>query len=129
MALQEPEPDVRRRLYEALQQQADIPAARILPTVLAENDIAARVAGFNALSRAAAQPAATDVAAVFNQQIVPELIQIATNPNSFNIQMRAVFALRQAQTPAAQEALAFIAQTAPPQVATAARNGLLSQTN
>jgi len=45
--------------------------------------------------------------------------------NSMNIQMRAVFALRRAQTAAAQNALAAIASSsAPPQIATAARNGL-----
>jgi HEAT repeat protein len=120
----EADPDVRRRLYEALLPQADIPATPLLPTVLAEEDIAARVAGFNVLGRAAAQAPASEIAASFDQLIVPELMAIANSPNSLNIQMRAVFALRQAQTPAAQQALAVIANTAQPQIATVARNGL-----
>ena len=49
---------------------------------------------------------------------------LRSEPNSENIQMRAVFALRRAQTMAAQNALAVIANRAQPQVATAARNGL-----
>jgi hypothetical protein len=64
------------------------------------------------------------VASAFDKEIVPELLQIATAPNSLNIQMRAVFALRRAQTASAQAALAAIAESARPQVATAARNGL-----
>jgi HEAT repeat protein len=120
----EEDPDVRRRLYEALLPQSDIPATPLLPKVLAEEDIAARVAGFNVLGRAAAQAPASEIAASFDQVIVPELMTIATSPNSLNIQMRAVFALRQAQTPAAQQALAVIASTAPPQIATVARHGL-----
>jgi HEAT repeat protein len=120
----EPAADVRRRLYEALLAQDAIPAERLLPTVLAEEDIAARVAGFNAAARAVAQQPGSPTADIFDQQIVPELQQIATTPNSLNIQMRAVFALRLAQTSAAQAALAQIAEIAQPNVATAARNGL-----
>jgi HEAT repeat protein len=115
LAEREPEPDVRRRLYEALLPQSTVPADRLLPTVMAEEDIAARVAGFNALGRGAQR---------FDAEIVPELLHIATAPNSLNIQMRAVFALRRAQTPAARIALAQIAGSGAPQVATAARNGL-----
>ena len=124
MAQHEADPDVRRRLYEALLPQANIPAAQLLPTVMAEDDIAARVAGFNAISRAVSQTPAGAVASTFDNQIVPELVAIATASNSLNIQLRAVFALRQAPTAAAQDALAVIANTAPPQVAIAARSGL-----
>jgi HEAT repeat protein len=111
-------------LYEALLPQDGIPSEHLLSTVQAENDIAARVAGFNALGRVAHQQPASAVAAAFDQEIVPELLQIATAPNSLNIQMRAVFALRRARSAAAAAALAEIANTARPQIATAARNGL-----
>ena len=124
LAEREPVPDVRRRLYEALVPQTAIPGVRLLPLVQAEHDIAARVAGFNAVGRVAQQEPSSPVAATFDKDIVPELQQIATAPNSLNIQMRAVFALRRAQTAAAQTALATIAGRAVPQVATAARNGL-----
>jgi len=124
LAEREQDVDVRRRLYEAMLPQVNILAERLLPVVQAENDIAARVAGFNAIGRAAGLEPSSVSAAVFDQQIVPELLQIATSENSLNIQMRAVFALRQARTDAAQDALSVIAKTARPQVATAARNGL-----
>jgi hypothetical protein len=56
---------------------------------------------------------------------VPELLQIAISDNSINIRMRDVFALRRAQTDAAQAALSEIANRASnPQVAEAARHGL-----
>ena len=93
----------------------------------AEEDVAARVAGFNALGRAAGLQPGSAAAAAFDQQIVPELLQIATSENSLNIQMRAVFALRRAQTAAAQDALAVIARSARPQVAIVAQNGLRTQ--
>jgi HEAT repeat protein len=124
LAERETDADVRRRLYEALLSQAGIPAERLLPIVQAENDLAARVAGFNAIGGAANQQLSSAIATAFDEKIVPELVQIATTPNSLNIQMRAVFALRRARTTAAQAALASIASSAPPQVATAARNGL-----
>jgi HEAT repeat protein len=121
----EPDEDVRRRLYEALIPQSEIPAERLLPSVLEEDDIAARVAGFNALANAIAQTSSGQFASTFDQQIVPELLQIATSDNTINIRMRAVFALRRAQTAAAQAALAEIANHASnPQIAEAARHGL-----
>ncbi len=123
MAEQETDADVRRRLYEALLPQSGVSADRLLPKVLAEDDIAARVAGFNILGSAAARSTATAIATAFDQQIVPELLQIATSENSLNIRMRAVFALRRAQTTAAQAALAEIADTPTPQIAEAARHG------
>jgi HEAT repeat protein len=116
---------VRRRLYEALLPQSEIPAERLLPSVLEEDDIAARVAGFNTLASAAAQGSSDPVIATFDQQIVPELLQIATSDNSVNIRMRAVFALRRGQTAAAQAALAEVANNSSnPQIAEAARHGL-----
>lgn len=124
LAEKELEVDVRRRLYEAMLPQSAIPAERLLPLVQAEKDISARVAGFNALGRAAAQQPTSRIATTFDQEMVPELMKIATSPNSLNIQMRAVFALRRAQTTAAKAALTEIAKSAQPQVAKAAQNGL-----
>jgi len=124
LAEKETDFDVRRRLYEALLPQDNIPAERLLPLVQSETDPAARIAGFNAIGRSVSQRPGAAAAAAFDRDIVPELRQIATQPNSVNLQMRAVFALRRAHTPAALTALAEIARVARPQVATAARNGL-----
>jgi HEAT repeat protein len=125
MIEEEPDEDVRRRLYEALLPQSEIPAERLLPSVLEEEDLAARVAGFNALANAVSQTPPGQFASMFNQQIVPELLKMAMADNSVNIRMRAVFALRRAQTDAAQAALAEIAKRCSnSQIAEAARHGL-----
>jgi HEAT repeat protein len=126
LAEKEPAADVRRRLYEALVPQNGFAAERLLPIVQAEKDIATRVAGFNVVGNVAGQEPGSALASAFDREIVPELVQIATAPNSLNIQMRAVFALRRAKTENAQAALAAIAERAPPQIATAARNGLIT---
>ena len=113
---------VRRRLYEALISQTDVPAERLLALVMAERDIAARVAGFNALGAALnRQPA---LAEQFDAAVVPELCATALSGNSLNIRMRAVFALRRASTPASLEALRQISQAPEEHVAAAAANGL-----
>jgi HEAT repeat protein len=122
-------PDVRRRLYEALLPQSEVPAERLLPAVQAEQDVAARVAGFNVIGSLAGKQPTSSTASAFDREIVPELLQIATTPNTLNIQMRAVFALRRAQTERARAALAVIASDAHPQIAAAARNGLHSANN
>ena len=125
LAAREPEPDVRRRLYEAMLTQADLPASQVLPVVLAEKEVAARIAGLNTLGKLTRMDPTSPVASTFDAELVPELQRLATDPNSLNLQMRAVFALRRADSPAAREALANISSNAAaPQVATAARNGL-----
>jgi HEAT repeat protein len=124
LASHEPEPDVRRRLYEAMLPQASVAADALLPKVRAEHDLAARVAGFNAIGAALRRDPGSATAGNFDREIAPELVRIATEPNSLNLQMRAVFALRRAGTPGARDALARIVEHAPPQVATTARHGL-----
>lgn len=124
LARNEPEADVRRRLYEALPCQAQNPAASLLPDILAESDLAARVAGFNALGDAVRRDPESLLTETFNTQIVPELTRIALAPESVNIRMRAVFALRRAETAATFEALTTITTTSTRAIAQAALNGL-----
>ncbi len=124
MAEGEPDVEVRRRLYEAMINQSDTSAGRIIPLVLAEENTAARIAGLNALGESVRQDPSSSAAQDFEQKLVPELQRLATSPNSLNLQIRAVFALRRAGTPAAREALVRIESSASPQVATAARHGL-----
>lgn len=124
MAEGESEPDVRRRLYEAMIHQSDTSPGRIIPLVLAEEDVATRVAGLNALGESLRHDPSSAAAREFDATLVPELQRIATSPNTLNLQMRAVFALRRAATPAAREALAEISRGAVPAIATAARHGL-----
>lgn len=124
MAISEPEPVVRRRLYEAMLCQAQIPADTILPKVMAEEDAAARIAGFNVLGNLARQQPSSEARDVFDQRVAAELRELATGTNSLNLQMRAVFALRRAGTPAAMQALAAIEAVGTEKISTAARNGL-----
>ena len=118
---------MRRRFYEASIPQADSPGESLLPRVLAETDISARVAGFNTLASAAARNRTSALDQEFDREIVPELESIATSPNSLNIQMRAVFALRRSGSQRAEEALADISRSSstPAQVSAAASHGLL----
>jgi HEAT repeat protein len=124
MAGIEPEADVRRRLYEALTVQTDNPAESLLPMIQSETDIAARVAGFNALGEAIKHGTSSGVTEAFEAKIIPELTAIAVSKESLNIRMRAVFALRRADTAAARQALQVISQTPNPKIALAALHGL-----
>lgn len=126
LAEREPDADVRRRLYESLVPQPEIPLERLIPTVAAEHDVAARIAGFNAVGAVVGRDGTAPIAADFDAEVVPELLRVAASDNSLNVRMRAVFALRRAGTPAAQDAPVAIATNvdAPPPVATAARHGV-----
>lgn len=124
LASNEPEADVRRRLYEALPAQAENPAASLQNLIQSETDTAARVAGFNALGDAVRRNPSASIAGWFDTTVVPELTQIALSPETLNIRMRAVFALRRAGTPAALTALGQISHTETPPIAQAALNGL-----
>ncbi len=124
LARSEPEADVRRRLYEAMLSRAENPAQALLPLIQSETDIAARVAGLNAAGDAIRRDPSSALKGVFDAQMVPELTQIALASGSLNIRMRAVFALRRANTPTAIAALTQISTTETPQIAQAAINGL-----
>lgn len=126
LAEREPTPDVRRRLYEALLPQRQIPVERLLPAIHGETDQSAKVAGFNAVGAAVGRDPSAPIAAAFDAEIVPELRDIADSETSLNLRMRAVFALRRAGTPAAQDALVGLAANAtlPAAVRNAARHGV-----
>lgn len=128
LARSEPEADVRRRLYEAMLSRAENPAETLLPVIQSETDIAARVAGFNAAGDAIRRNPSSTLKGVFDAQMVPELTQIALAPGSLNIRMRAVFALRRANIPAAVAALTQISTTETRQIAEAAMHGLPNPT-
>lgn len=122
----EPEAEVRRRLYEAMLTQPALPADRVLSAAMKEEEPAARIAGFNAIGHAARTNPGSKEAATFDAEIIPELLRTAGQPNSLNLRMRAVFALRRADTPAARQALEILSRCDTPQISTAAQNGLRS---
>ena len=118
LARQETDEIVRRRIYEALLAQRDVAAESLVPLVAQEHDVAARVAGWNAVGAAVSRQSSW--ASDFDRMAVPELLQIASEENSLNVRLRAVFALRRAETTGAREALAQISQVPEPRVAIAA---------
>jgi len=126
LAERERDADVRRRLYESLLPQTEVPIERLVPAIVGEHDVAARVAGFNAVAAVVGRDRAAPIAGAFDADLVPQLLRVAAADNSVNVRMRAVFALRRAGTPVAHDALAAIATQdgVPPPVATAARRGL-----
>jgi len=74
----EADPDVRRRLYEAIASQRAIPAERLVDAVLAEHDVAARVAGCNAIGRAVGREPARPAAARYDAEVVRRWARIAS---------------------------------------------------
>ena len=126
MARNESDTMVRRRLFEAMIPQSGVPATQVLELALAEPDVPARVAGFNAAGAAVAGSGGSG-ADRFDSEAVPDLVSIALHPNSLNIRMRAVFALRRAGTPGSLAALETIADAeVPHEVSASARSGLPS---
>ncbi len=128
LARTEPEPDVRRRIYEAMMKQAENPASELLPQISGETDLAARIAGLNAVANSLGRESQPVVAAEFDSRYVPELTKVALSDTSLNLRQRSVFALRRAGTPAAIAALSTIAQSHTPQIAQAAQAGLKKPT-
>lgn len=116
--------DVRRRLYESLMRQDQIPVDQLLEHALNEEDIASRVAAANMLAVAVGQISSSRALQQrFDAEAVPNLQNIALGNQSLNIRYRAVFALARAGTESALSALQEIERQGEPQVAAlAARN-------
>jgi HEAT repeat protein len=125
MLQSENDAEVRRRLYEALMRQEQIPATELLQQALTESDPATRIAAANMLAMALNQSAQNgDLQHNFDTQAVPELVAAALGDGSLNLRYRAVFALVRAQTDAAQSALQTIKQYGEPQIAALAGRNL-----
>jgi HEAT repeat protein len=122
MVASEDDEVVRRRLYEALLVQPGPAGQRLLDSVLTEKDLPARIAGFNSVG--AVVRTQKELAPAFDSRIVPELLKVALSENSIDLRIRAVFALRRAQTTTARTALAEISKASEQRVAQAARSGL-----
>jgi HEAT repeat protein len=121
----EPEAEVRRRLYEALVRQQEIPLAPVWTGAAQETDPAARIAAANALAAGLHGPSGTPADATrFDESLVPEMEGTATSPTSLNLRLRAVFALWRAGTPGAIAALYRIRDLEQPKVAAAAQHAL-----
>lgn len=109
--------DVRRRLYESMMRQTDIPADTLLDRALTETKTATRVAAANMLAMALQQPGTgAAVQHRYDQKIVPQLLATALSDESINLRYRAVFALTRAGTETAAAALRTIEQQGDPQI-------------
>ncbi len=119
--LSESEPEVRVRLYQALQNQErfDVGVTSVIAT---EQDLAARLAGYQLLAREVARGRDSALAVQFDQLVVPRLAELTISGASINERLNAVVALKQANTPAAIRALAGIsAQNGEAKIVQAAR--------
>lgn len=123
---EEPEPDVRRRLYESMLTQREIPVDDFIQVAFSETNPAAKVAAAHAVARSFRRnPDNTAAIATFEEKAVPALRDRALGDGSLNLKLRSIFGLRTARTPAAKRALESIAQSAKDQrVAGAAKRAL-----
>jgi HEAT repeat protein len=107
---QETDPNVRTRIYQALENQPNANPQAVLPLVQNESNITALLAGLNFLTGTLRSSPAPEVADFLNQTAVPKLKDAALNSDSSQNRLSAVFALQRAGTPAAIDALHEIAQ-------------------
>lgn len=115
----EEDPDVRARIYQALENQPSAEDAAVLRRVLAETDPGLRLLASPLAAEAAARGTGREE---FDAALVPELAGAALGPGDVQAKLRAVYALKRARTPRAVEALREIAgQSAEARVAEAAR--------
>lgn len=117
----EPEGEVRQRLYQALGNQVDYDAGAVIPLLATETDREVRLAGLNLLAQAcqtSPDPAMTDY---FDRVAVPELRETALNGGTRQDSLASVMALERSGTPAARMALEDIARlSSDPRVVAAA---------
>lgn len=130
LVLQEPDDEVRRRLYEALMRQDAIPSQQLLEQAITEVDPATRIAAANMLAVSLHQTTTDSVVQQdFNQAVVPDLMATALGDFSTNLRYRAVFALVRAGTADAESALTTISLQAEPQIAELAKHSIASLAN
>jgi HEAT repeat protein len=108
----EQDPDVRRRLYQALENQGSFDTSTALALVQQETDPAARVAGMDLLAKTLRDNPTTDLQNYFDQTAAPALKNLALTGETSQERMAAVIALTRASTPSAMSALQDLAQQA-----------------
>jgi HEAT repeat protein len=106
---QESSSEVRTRLYQALDNQANLDARVVLALVQGETQPEARLAGIDVLAGQLDQGKAPELLDFFNRTAVPELTSLAVDGASGHDRLAAVLALRRASTPEAMQALSEIA--------------------
>ena len=110
----ESDPLVRTRLYEALEEQDDVDLEALTPLVFHEQDAEVRLAAaaFYATHLAGLPldaPLRAGIEQSFDNQLVPELSDVALQAEDYGLRLQAVIALKKSRTQAAADALEWIA--------------------
>jgi len=108
----EQDPEVRRRLYQALGNQQSLDTSTALALVQRETDPAARVAGMDLLASSLRNNPTPEVQTFFDQTAAPALKNTALTGETSHERMAALIALVRASTPSAMSALQDLAQQA-----------------
>ena len=104
------DPEVRKRLYQALGNQENFDISNIdIPTILKETNIETRLAGYDLLARNIAATENETIQENFNQIVIPNLKQIALTADRISTKLSAVITLKRANTPESLLALQEIA--------------------
>ncbi|MBI4523405.1 MAG: HEAT repeat domain-containing protein [Deltaproteobacteria bacterium] len=107
--LREKEPEVRTRIYQALEHQQITDAGELFALVIEDKDAVARLAGFKLLAAHSSRGGNQPLAAQFDELIVPRLVELGIEGADAQTRLSSVIALRQARTPQALKALEVIA--------------------
>jgi HEAT repeat protein len=105
----EKDPNVRRRLYQALQNQENCDWALVSRAVQEESGLEPRLAGFDLIASGCRTSAGPEVTQFFDRIALPELKELALNSESAENRLTAAMALRRAATGQALGALQEIA--------------------
>jgi HEAT repeat protein len=110
LAQAETDPDVRLRLYQAMENQESFDPKAALALVQGEKDPSARIAGMDMLARELRDHPSPDLQAFFSQTAIPELKQMALNGETFDDRQQAIIALARSQSPEALAAVQDVAR-------------------
>jgi HEAT repeat protein len=110
MLQNETDPDVRKRLYQALGNQESFDVSTVKTMVEKETDASARLAGLDLLAMELRNNPSQDLSSYFDQTAVAELKKLALTGEISQDRLAAVIALKRAGTGASQAALQEIAQ-------------------
>ncbi len=106
----ETHPEVRTRIYQALENQDNTDPALLLPLIVGDGDPAARVAGMKFLAtQLAFGETHHALGKQFDDIVVPQLTDLSISGADFQTRLGSVIALRQAKTPQSLLALGAIA--------------------
>lgn len=106
----ETQPEVRTRMYQALENQTTSDPALLLPLIVSDGDTTARVAGMKFLATQLALGEGNHTLATqFDDLVVPQLADLSINGQDFQIRLGSVIALKQARTPQSLRTLDAIA--------------------